>query len=187
MTNCYLNTCSNRTIDVLYPKPGDISIDDIAAGLSKICRWNGQIPEFLSVAQHSLMAAALVPDQFKMMALLHDATEAYICDLPKPFKEKMELYKIVEANLSKAIYMRFNVNTLKSRCVEEADHILLEAEARYFSKSVDIPLFKVETPGITCAAAMKLIDQTLGAPPAKIEKLFVNTFKMLSRRRANGR
>ena len=184
MSNCHLCTCSNRIIDVMLPKPADIHIEDIAAGLSKICRWNGQIPEFLSVAQHSLMAAALVPDKFKMVALLHDATEAYICDIPKPFKEKIEFYKIIEANLSRAIYSRYNINTLRSSCVHEADHVLLKAEARFFNKNVNIQNMPIYTPGIPEAAAMKLIDQSLGAQPAKIEKLFINTFRTLSKRSA---
>lgn len=181
--NCYLSTCSNRVLDVMNPKGADIHIDDIAAGLSKICRWNGQIPEFLSVAQHSLMAAALVPDQFRLQALLHDATEAYICDIPTPLKDKMEAYKVLETSLSKAIYARYDIDTKFSRCVQEADHILLRAEARYFGKKIDVTPLEIRTPGISETIAMGLIDVSLGSSPASIERLFLKTFKTLSRRR----
>ena len=81
-----------KVIDPLNPDPGDIFIEDIAATLSKICRFNGQCPMFYSVAKHSLIVAALTHknDLWDALAgLLHDASEYLIVDVPRPIKNRV--------------------------------------------------------------------------------------------------
>lgn len=111
---------SGRRLDLLDPSPADIEIDDIAHGLARVARWNGQTlgAHALSVAQHVLIvediAAALRADdwtqEWRMAALLHDAPEYVIGDLISPFKAAVGFnYKAFELKLLGAIHARFAV------------------------------------------------------------------------------
>jgi 5'-deoxynucleotidase YfbR-like HD superfamily hydrolase len=110
---------SGRRLDLLTPSPADIEIEDIAHGLARVARWNGQTtgPNALSVAQHCLMveeiAFALNPGfgtTDRLAALLHDAPEYVIGDLISPFKAAIGLdYKAFELNLLAAIHERFGL------------------------------------------------------------------------------
>ncbi len=70
----WLGTNSGKKVDLLHPDPSQICLEDIAHGLSNLCRFNGQINRFFSVAEHSMYVAALVPNRYKLQAILHDAT-----------------------------------------------------------------------------------------------------------------
>jgi uncharacterized protein len=110
---------SGRRLDLLDPSPADIEIADIAHGLARVARWNGQTvgDHAFSVAQHALLveqiAAALQPDteaRWLLAALLHDAPEYVIGDLISPFKAAVGLdYKAFEVRLLHAIHRRFGL------------------------------------------------------------------------------
>ena len=110
---------SGRKLDILSPSPFDIEIEDIALGLSRVTRWNGQTTgkHPYSVAQHSMLLEKLFniehPDldkKWNLAALLHDAPEYVIGDLITPFKYALNnSYRYVEKNLMKAIYLRFGL------------------------------------------------------------------------------
>jgi 5'-deoxynucleotidase YfbR-like HD superfamily hydrolase len=112
---------SGRRLDLLDPSPADIEIGDIAHGLARVARWNGQtVGAFaFSVAQHALLveeiAAALdrdFDDPCRLAALLHDAPEYVIGDLISPFKAAIGLdYKAFEHRLLEAIHRRFGLPT----------------------------------------------------------------------------
>ncbi|RYF85792.1 MAG: hypothetical protein EOO03_12755, partial [Chitinophagaceae bacterium] len=80
------NTASGLAIDLNNIHSRDININDIATALSRIPRFGGHTCAFYSVAQHSVLVAALAPDYLKKEALLHDAAEAYLGDVIKPLK-----------------------------------------------------------------------------------------------------
>ena len=119
---------SGRKLDILSPSPFDIEIEDIALGLSRVTRWNGQTTGKYpySVAQHSVLVEELFkieyPDLDKkwyLAALLHDAPEYVIGDLITPFKYALNnSYRFVEDNLMKAIYLRFGLPALLPRNIE---------------------------------------------------------------------
>jgi 5'-deoxynucleotidase YfbR-like HD superfamily hydrolase len=110
---------SGRRLDLLDPSPLDVEIEDIAHGLARVARWNGQTvgAHAFSVAQHSLVVEEicrkLAPDWDKhkrLMALLHDAPEYVIGDMISPFKAALGLdYKAFEAKLEAAIHLRFGL------------------------------------------------------------------------------
>ena len=85
----HFNTVSGKIIDLNHPTEDMIDIKDIAAALSKICRFGGQINQFYSVAQHCVLVAAMAPAIIKKEALMHDAAEAYLLDIPKPLKHQL--------------------------------------------------------------------------------------------------
>jgi 5'-deoxynucleotidase YfbR-like HD superfamily hydrolase len=110
---------SGRRLDLLDPSPLDIEISDIAHGLARVARWNGQTSgeHAFSVAQHSLLVEALycdlVPEasaDARLAALLHDAPEYVIGDMISPFKSVMGgSYKDCELRLQRAIHLRFSL------------------------------------------------------------------------------
>ncbi|MGI9383102.1 MAG: HD domain-containing protein [Methyloligellaceae bacterium] len=110
---------SGRRLDLLDPSPLDIEIEDIAHGLARVARWNGQTvgDHAFSVAQHSLLVewivGALRPElgaNWRLAALLHDGAEYVIGDLISPFKAVIGLdYKALENRLLEAIHIRFGL------------------------------------------------------------------------------
>ena len=117
-----INLLENRSIDLLKPKPEDIFIEDIAGGLSKLCRFNGQIKDFYSLAQHSCICvdlarqSSIVDNKLLMAILLHDASEAYCGDVIKPLKNVIgKKYEFIEKRITRAIEKRFNVNIIDNK------------------------------------------------------------------------
>src|SRR3712207_5822651 len=110
---------SGRRLDLLDPSPLDIEIEDIAHGLARVARWNGQTigPHIFSVAQHCLLVHALararmprLPRETRRAVLLHDAPEYVIGDMISPFKAVIgDAYKSVERRLLAAIHIRFGL------------------------------------------------------------------------------
>src|SRR5215813_14658630 len=110
---------SGRRLDLLDPSPLDIEIEDIAHGLARVARWNGQTTgaHIFSVAQHTLLVDEVArrrfgePDRRLALALmLHDAPEYVIGDMISPFKAVIgDSYKVVEKRLLAAIHLRFGL------------------------------------------------------------------------------
>ena len=156
---------SGRRLDLLDPSPLDVEIEDIAHGLSRVARWNGQTKgeHIFSVAQHSLLVEAinahLEPDMvqpWKLITLLHDAPEYVIGDIISPFKTAVgDSYRSVEHRLLAAIHIRFGLPpetpALLQRKVKRADRIAAFLEAttlagfsreealRFFGKPEPLP------------------------------------------------
>lgn len=110
---------SGRRLDLLDPSPLDIEIEDIAHGLARVARWNGQTKgeHAFSVAQHCVVVERITTDlnprltrEARLMALLHDAPEYVIGDLISPFKVAIGIdYKALELRLQSAIHIRFGL------------------------------------------------------------------------------
>jgi 5'-deoxynucleotidase YfbR-like HD superfamily hydrolase len=134
---------SGRRLDLLDPHAIDIEIDDIALGLSRVARWNGQTrgEHGFSVAQHSLIVEEICghiqPElavNWRLMALLHDAAEYVIGDMISPFKAALGLdYRRFEDQLEKAIHIRFGLPALMpapvKKLIKQADHACAFFEA----------------------------------------------------------
>lgn len=109
---------SGRRLDLLDPSPLDVEIDDIAHGLARVARWNGQTlgENAFSVAQHCVLVEdfafrlepALEP-RFRLTTLLHDAPEYVVGDMITPLKAVIGGYKVVEQRLEQAIHLRFGL------------------------------------------------------------------------------
>ncbi|MDZ7628080.1 MAG: HD family hydrolase [Parvularculaceae bacterium] len=110
---------SGRRLDLLDPSPVDVEIEDIAHGLARVARWNGQTTGELpfTVAQHSLLVVDFCeamrpewPAKWRLAALLHDAPEFVIGDMISPFKSALgESYRSIERRLQAAIHLRFGL------------------------------------------------------------------------------
>jgi 5'-deoxynucleotidase YfbR-like HD superfamily hydrolase len=116
---------SGRRLDLLDPSPLDIEIEDIAHGLARVARWNGQTggPHIFSVAQHSLLVEAIASQMdaeltppARLFVLLHDAPEYVIGDMISPFKAMIGLtYKAVEERILSAVLLRFSLEAVQSQ------------------------------------------------------------------------
>lgn len=157
---------SGRRLDLLDPSPLDVEIEDVAHGLSRVARWNGQTegPWAFSVAQHCLLVEELadhlrpnLASRWRLAALLHDAPEYVVGDLISPFKAAVGLdYRTLEARLFSAILLRFSLpaelpqqtTRLIKRCDQAAAYLeatqlagFTETEARrYFKRPRGLPL-----------------------------------------------
>jgi len=115
------------------PRPEEIDIRDIAHALSLQCRYGGHTPVLYSVAQHSVLVANNLPQELKLWGLLHDASEAYLVDLPRPVKRFSNIgteYKKVEERLMKVICSKYNLSWPEPPEVKHIDNLVLVTEAR---------------------------------------------------------
>ncbi len=132
MENLYagrlIRTYSGIYFDVFDPNPDHINIEDIAHSLSLLCRFAGHIRSFHSVAEHSLWVAHKVSPQNALSALLHDASEAYLIDLPSPIKKEMPQYLEIENNLMQVISEKLGFQYPFPEDIKFADKAALEYE-----------------------------------------------------------
>ena len=138
---------SGRRLDLLDPSPLDVEIEDIAHGLDRVARWNGQTrgPHIFSVAQHSLLVERIadaldpgLPAPWRMTALLHDAPEYVIGDIISPFKAAVgDSYKSVENRILAAIHVRFSLPATAppalAKLIKKADHAAAFIEATHLA------------------------------------------------------
>lgn len=136
----WITTYTGKKFHFLDPQSDEIDIGDIAHALSLTCRFGGQCRVFYSVAEHSIRMARIVPQEYKLHALLHDASEAYIPDLPRPEKAEIPKFKMIESLILKAIFDKFlspREWPFQEKVIKEADNILLATEARDLMANTD--------------------------------------------------
>lgn len=181
---------SGRRLDLLDPSPLDIEIGDIAHGLARLARWNGQTrgAQAFSVAQHCLLVERLVGDlrpavarAVRLAALLHDAPEYVIGDLISPFKAAVGIdYKDFETKLLAAIHVRFG---LPPRLPVEATALIKQGDriAAYY-EATQLAGFEVsEARSFFGRPPVRLRRPTLTPLPAeKAETQFIERFRRLA-------
>jgi 5'-deoxynucleotidase YfbR-like HD superfamily hydrolase len=180
---------SGRRLDLLDPSPLDIEIEDIAHGLARVARWNGQTKgaSAFSVAQHCLLVERFVADlkpksqkELRLAALLHDAAEYVIGDLISPFKAAVGLdYKAFEEKLTCAIHIRFGLPPQMSgedtALIKRADRISAYFEA-------------IQLAGFGIEEARKFFGTPRGVTPPRLhpqpapeaQALYLERFRRLS-------
>lgn len=122
----WMELYGGRRFYPLDPRPEDIYPEDIAHALSLQCRYAGHVDRHLSVAEHCVLMSEAVAPKHALAALLHDATEAYVVDVPRPLKRYLTNYADIEAGVWNAICLRFRVaGDLPSEVVEADNRILL--------------------------------------------------------------
>jgi 5'-deoxynucleotidase YfbR-like HD superfamily hydrolase len=187
---------SGRRLDLLDPAPADIAIEDIAHGLARVARWNGQTTgeHAFTVAQHALVVEAIAttrhrpwPARWSLAALLHDAPEYVIGDLISPFKAAIGFdYKAFEIRLLEAIHVRFGLPPtlpeVVAAAIKSADRAaawfeatrlagFAEAEAeRYFDRPDDLP-----------DPLARDLHQLAAWPTARAQQAFLDRFATLAR------
>lgn len=123
-----IRTYSGHHVNVFDPDPETICIEDIAHALSNLCRFAGHTKRFYSVAQHSVLCSLQVDDDCRLGALMHDASEAYLLDIPKPIKNRLVGYKEMEDKMMSIIAAKFGFDYPLRKEVKGIDNYMLEWE-----------------------------------------------------------
>lgn len=123
-----IRTYTGIYINVFEPTPEMICIEDIVHSLCHQCRFGGHLPSFYSVAQHSANCCALSDPEHKLAALLHDASEAYLLDIPRPIKKRLTHYKEIEHGLMLVIAAKFGFQYPLHDHVKQIDEMMLQTE-----------------------------------------------------------
>lgn len=123
-----IRTVSGIYVNVFEPTEDMICIEDIAHALSMQPRFGGHLPSFYSVAQHSASCCALAEHPHKLAALLHDASEAYLLDIPRPIKNRLANYKEIEHGLMLVIAKKFGFEWPLHQQVKDIDELMLQTE-----------------------------------------------------------
>jgi 5'-deoxynucleotidase YfbR-like HD superfamily hydrolase len=173
----WILTATGRHFSYLDPRPEDIDILDIAQGLANECRYAGHTRAFYSVAQHAWLASQIVPWADSLEALLHDASEAYCKDIPRPLKELLPDYREIEARVDGAIRARFGLPGRASPSIKQADIVMLATERRDL-----MPADK--TPWPILDGIEPLPRRILPASASKAQALFLKRYIELTERRA---
>ena len=185
---------SGRRLNILDPSPMDVEIIDIAHGLARVSRWNGQTKGLypMSVAQHSVMVerfasqnAPKLDTRWRLAALLHDAPEYVIGDMITPFKYALGgIYHEIESQLSEAIHIRFGLPAVLPepvyKAIKRADRMAAWLEATQLA-------------GFSKEDAAKILQRPRGTPdefrlrsvpPQQAADMFLKRFRLLGEERS---
>jgi hypothetical protein len=128
---------SGEYFDFLDPDNSKVTIEDVAHGLSMICRYTGQCNEFYSVAEHSWHASYHVHPDFAFDALMHDAPESVVGDMSKPLKDICPEYRLIEDRIERSFARKFGFNVPLAPEVKEIDIVMLATEQKLIMKNRD--------------------------------------------------
>ena len=171
----WIQTYSGIQFWPMDPRVEDIDIQDIAHALGNLCRFGGHTNSFYSVAQHSVLVSGNLPTrELRLAGLLHDATEAYLVDVPSPIKRYLAGYKEIEARLARVIGERFGV-TLEPLPAEvhEQDARALWTEKRDLKSAQP-----ARWPG---EEMQPWVERIRPWSPAEAKFVFLYTFRTLTR------
>lgn len=174
-----MQTFTGRTFFPLQPRLEDIVIADIAHALALQCRFAGHVRLPYSVAQHSVLVSLAVPPADALWGLLHDASEAYLVDVPRPLK-RLPLfapYRVVEAMLQRTIYSRFGLAGEEPASVRDADDLLLVSEACDLLPTGPGPSWP---DAVRSGQAPRTPKPIVPWTPAKAERAFLDRFQLLT-------
>jgi 5'-deoxynucleotidase YfbR-like HD superfamily hydrolase len=178
----YLQTVSGRWVNPLDPDPEQFDIEDIARALGNLCRFGGHCRDFYSVAQHSVIVSELVEQrggdaEDVFAALMHDASEAYLGDMPHPLKHRSPLgaaFKEAEDRLEAALREHFAIKPDVPE-IKRADRALLATERRAFSAE------RWKWPELDGVDPLDL--ELVALPPQAAAKAFLRRFAELDAKR----
>lgn len=173
----WIQTFTGRKFWPIDPRAEEVNIDDIAHALSMLCRYSGHCLRFYSVAEHSVHVAQWLfdngyPYETILAGLLHDATEAYVADVPRPLKQSLPTYKDAESRVWGAIAARYGLDAELPAEVHEADNRILADEIQQNLKPMEWHANHDDPLGV------ELQFWT----PAQAEHEFIKFFRFLERR-----
>jgi hypothetical protein len=177
MSSC-ITTYTGKPFDPTKPDPKCILIEDIAHALSLICRGNGHVKSFWSVGEHCICCAKEarargLSDRMALACLLHDASECYLSDIPRPFKKELPEYRKHEDALLEMIDTKFLGSSLsdeEQRILKEIDDVMLWYDLKYLLGKTQLG----EGPELHIA-----LDYTV-RPFQEVEKEYLELFRLFS-------
>ena len=169
----FIGTFSGLRFWPLDPNLEKILVEDVAHALAHQCRFGGHASKFYSVAEHSVQVSRLCLPEDALWGLLHDASEAYLVDLPRPLKQLPEFapYREAERRLQRAVAVRFGLPPCQPASVTEADDTMLWIEAHSLLGSMPEVAIRDTRP------PFEITDPLL---PVEAERLFLSRFRELT-------
>lgn len=173
MSYNFIETFTNKQYEFLNPQVDQVCIEDISQALSMICRYSGHVKSFYSVAEHSCIVSdkvfALTGDyQLAFDALLHDASEAYLTDIPRPIKPHLNNYFDIEVLSESCIQKALGCNPMND-LIKRIDTNIVRDEAEQLFVSVP-----------SWASDYELVNITVESmPPEKANSEFMNRYNVL--------
>lgn len=168
----FIQTFSGRSFWPLDPRAGEIHIADIAHSLSLQCRYAGHCLRFYSVAEHSVLLARHAAPEHRLWALLHDSSETYLVDVPRPVKGALSGYKAIEADVMAQVAIRFGLRGDMPSDIHDADmRICVDEKAQNMASGPMWGIDGLEPLGITLQFWS----------PAEAEERFLDTFAEIMR------
>lgn len=170
----WMQTFTGRQFWPIDPRAEDVNIDDIAHALAHTCRFGGHCINFYSVAEHSVYVSLIVPPELAMVALLHDASEAYVLDVPRPLKAFLPGYKEIEHRVWEAVAEHFKLPVEMPQAIKDADNAMLLAEA---DQIMTVPPAPWSVPGVMASIQIECMR------PNDAVGFFLRRFAQLNRLR----
>lgn len=136
----WMLTFTGRVYWPVDPRASEVNIEDIAHSLAYQCRYGGHCLEYYSVAEHSVMVSRLLPPELRLVGLLHDATEAYVSDVPRPLKPFLSDYRAIEALNWRVIAEAFGLSDVLPPEVEDLDRRICLTEMNQIMPRSPLPL-----------------------------------------------
>jgi len=169
----WISTLHVKNFHFLDPQPDEIDIRDIAHALSLTCRFGGHCMRFYSVAEHSIRVSQMVEYPSRLSALLHDASEAYIPDIPRPIKKHCENFVGIYKKIDSVLLYKFGATCADWGAIKKADNRMLITEAKalgvYNSEWADL------------GEPYDIPISGFGWSPRKAEQSFTSMFRRLER------
>ncbi len=186
----WIQTASGGRFYPLAPRVEDVKIEDIAAALSRNCRFTGHCSHFYSVAEHSVRVVDFLAEDTQdpevlMWGLLHDASEAYIADIARPLKQQPEFafYRSMEKSVMDVITLAFRLPPLEPPIVKAADTQCLALEAEELMPHREKDQWAWMPPARWPKQSMFDPRRGLGLAPDLAESAFMIAFNHLERLR----
>jgi 5'-deoxynucleotidase YfbR-like HD superfamily hydrolase len=171
----WMQTYSGRMFWPMDPRASDVHIEDIAHALSQQCRYAGHSDRFYSVAEHCVLVSRSVRSAHNLWGLLHDASEAYLVDIPRPLKPYLTNYADIEGRVMAAICERFGLLESMPDEVRSADERICNDERDALLKPPPMPWAIDPNPiGVTIR----------GLPPTEAKAEFLEEFNRLMEKRS---
>ncbi len=171
----WIYTNSGNMFDLSDPTPEMIKIEDIAHALSHICRYTGHVKEFYSVALHSLIVSEIVPAEFALEGLLHDAAEAYLNDISAPLKTLLPDYRDIETRVESVIAKKFQLRYDPFHFIDIADkYIYIQESEHFFAKHEE---FDLDLTGLNQGDYSHMFSNTIS--PKHIAESFLTRYRHL--------
>lgn len=126
----WIQTFTGKAVYPLDVRAGDVDIVDVAHALGMLCRYGGHARFFYSVAEHCVLLSNAVPPHLAYAALMHDAAEAYLVDVPRPIKGELGRYREIEADIMVAVCASYGMSPAELREVSDYDTRILTDERR---------------------------------------------------------